>query len=199
MTAVARFMSVNDEPAPPRPPLVIVSGAPASGKTTLATTLARELRLPLLAKDELKEVLFDTLGAPDVETARRLAGPAYEVLWTILGRLLDAGVGAVVESNFYRGFSEAQLQPFVDRARAVLIHCHAPRDVLAQRYAERFQRGERHPAHFDGDQIERLLANLDAGSFGPLALDVPTRVVDTTADYIPSLPEILEFIHQHTN
>ncbi|MEO7074366.1 MAG: AAA family ATPase [Ktedonobacterales bacterium] len=45
-----------------RPLVVIVSGPPASGKTTLARTVAQEVRLPFFYKDGLKETLFDALG-----------------------------------------------------------------------------------------------------------------------------------------
>jgi uridine kinase len=38
-----------------RPRMIVVSGAPASGKTTLAREISVVARLPLLAKDELKE------------------------------------------------------------------------------------------------------------------------------------------------
>jgi len=41
----------------PKPPLVIVSGAPASGKTTLALLLAERLPLPLLSKDRLRQIV----------------------------------------------------------------------------------------------------------------------------------------------
>jgi predicted kinase len=44
--------------------LVYVSGAPGSGKTSLAVPLAAELGYPLLAKDRIKETLHDALGAP---------------------------------------------------------------------------------------------------------------------------------------
>ena len=46
-----------------RPTLVIVGGAAASGKTTLATSVARELGLPLLARDAFKEVLMTASAA----------------------------------------------------------------------------------------------------------------------------------------
>jgi predicted kinase len=51
---------------PPEPtPIVVVCGPPASGKTTLARAIADDLRLPLLSKDAVKEVLFDALGSGD--------------------------------------------------------------------------------------------------------------------------------------
>lgn len=39
-----------------KPALVIISGAPATGKSTLARRLADELGLFLLAKDDISEV-----------------------------------------------------------------------------------------------------------------------------------------------
>lgn len=41
--------------------VVLITGPPASGKTTLARNLAERLNLPVLAKDRIKETLFDAL------------------------------------------------------------------------------------------------------------------------------------------
>ena len=43
-------------------PLVVVSGLPVSGKSTVAAILNDALSLPLLDKDSILEALFDTLG-----------------------------------------------------------------------------------------------------------------------------------------
>ena len=45
--------------------LIVVSGAPATGKSTIAAALAAELRWPLLSLDPVKETLADVLGLAD--------------------------------------------------------------------------------------------------------------------------------------
>jgi len=65
--------------------LVLVTGPPASGKTSLAQPLARHLGLPLLGKDTIKEVLFDSLGTGDRAWSRRLGAASYAVLLELAG------------------------------------------------------------------------------------------------------------------
>ena len=183
-------------PNPPLIPLIIVTGAPGSGKSTLARRLAGDLRLPLLMKDELKEALYDVFGSPDPAASRQVAQGAYTVLWCVVGRLLNAGCGLVLESNFYVGFSEIALAPFVARASTVQLQCGGDPEVISQRYRERAERGERHPGHHDHAALPRLRDGLANGSFEPLALDIPTLRVDTTGatEYEPGYDEILRFI-----
>jgi predicted kinase len=176
------------------PTLIIRSGAPGSGKTTLARRLARDLRLPLLSKDELKEELADALGPPlDVAASMRLGVGAYAMLYLVARELLEAPTGVIVESNFRRGLSETELRPLLAWSDPGLIHCTAPPDVVQRRYAERHDRGERHPAHLDSDRAAALANDLSAGRFEPLDLPIPTLVVDTTDGWSPPYEEVRDF------
>ncbi len=86
----------------PTPPLVIVvNGLPATGKTTLARRLATDLHLPLLAKDVIKETLFETLGWSDRAWSRRLGAATMALLYKLLEEQLRAGRPCIVECNFY--------------------------------------------------------------------------------------------------
>ena len=58
------------------PTFVLVAGPPGSGKSSLAGPLARELGLPLLAKDEIKEALMGALGPPATVEKSRQQVPA---------------------------------------------------------------------------------------------------------------------------
>jgi adenylate kinase family enzyme len=53
---------------------VMVSGPPGSGKSTLARPIAEELRLPLIAKDAIKEALMDVLGYRRASTRAQPSG-----------------------------------------------------------------------------------------------------------------------------
>lgn len=41
------------------PLLVVIQGAPGSGKTTLVEKLRQDIGLPIIGKDDIKEMLFD--------------------------------------------------------------------------------------------------------------------------------------------
>ncbi len=177
-----------------RPTLVIVSGAPRSGKTTLAHRLASDLRLPLISKDELKEALADAIGVPpDVPASKRLGAAAYAMLYFVAQQLLEAPTGLIIESNFRRGVSEPELRPLLAWSAAGLIQCTAAPEVVLRRYSERHDQGDRHPAHLDTDRAAALADDLSAGRFEPLDLPIPTLVVDTTDGWRPPYEEVRDF------
>lgn len=121
--------------------LVYVSGAPGSGKTSLAVPLAAELGYALLTKDRIKETLHDALGAPEPDLAwsRRLGGAAMELLW----RLAADAPAVVIEANFrpYSKSERAKLSGLA--AHPVEVHCACPPDLAMQRYNARAT----HPVH----------------------------------------------------
>ena len=177
--------------------LVIVSGAPAAGKTTLGRRLADELGLVRFCKDEVREVIGDWLPPETHEDSRRLGGAAYALCVRLGGEALDRGAGVLVEAAFSRGSGEAIVAPLLGRARTVLVHLAAPMELTDRRFRERFARGERHPAHMD-----HLTVAHEGPLFGanwerwaaPLELPVPTLTVDTAGGYVEDLTEILGFI-----
>ena len=143
----------------PAPLLVLVTGPPAAGKSSIAAELARELGLPLLTKDGFKETLFDALGTGDRAWSRRLGQATFPLLYHAVARVLAAGCGAVLEGNFAPGIAERELEALPPH-RLVQVFCSAPADLLAERFVARA--AERHPGH-----VDHLLAPRDQGNLHP--------------------------------
>ena len=75
---------------------VIVSGPPASGKSTLAPQVASALGLPLIAKDTIKDALMSVLDVPDVEASRQVGRASVKAMLAVAAQ---SPIGAVIESK----------------------------------------------------------------------------------------------------
>ena len=160
-----------------RPTLVVVTGHPASGKSSAATHLGEQLGLVVFSKDAIKERLFDVLGTADREWSHKLGLASILVLQDQAEAVLAGGASVVIESPFDAELATTELRELLDRtgARCVRVVIQADPQVLAERYCERFGSGERHPGH----DVE-LLGPEDFGPFVPPDLPGPLIEVDAT-------------------
>lgn len=166
--------TVREDSPMEAPLLVVVSVMPASGKTTVARALSRRLLLPLIAKDDIKEQLYDALGPGDIAWSERLGAATYALIFAVARSILATGTGAIVEANFFRGQeSDFELLP---ECRVVQVHCEAPLVVLVDRYRGRV----RHPGHHDDQKVAELAARFESGAHAPLDLPGNLVRVDTT-------------------
>jgi predicted kinase len=167
---------------------VVVTGPLAAGKTTVARAIATRLRLALIAKDTIKEALFDGLGTGDLAWSQRLGAPTFLVMLALLEESMAAGASVVVEANFVRG-SEFATRLAALPARFVQVHCSAPLEVLLERYGKR----ERHPGHVDAERIDALREAVESGKHDPLDLPGETIRLDTSEQV--AIGDVLSHIH----
>ncbi len=166
----------------PAPLLVLVTGPPASGKTTIASELARLLDIPAIHKDAIKEQLAEDLPGASLEWSQRLGGAAYGQLYLVGRQLVEAGRSCLLEANFHPQLSRAGLLPLALRSNVVQVVCGGDPDTLMARYRQRHAAGGRHPVHLDADpaRLDQLAAAFRRDH--RLDLDGLTIVCDTTAE-----------------
>jgi predicted kinase len=178
--------------------LVIVTGHPATGKTTLARHLAGQLALPLLSKDALKETIFDTLGWGDRQRARQVGVAALALLYQLAEELLAAGCAPIVESNFRPDLDTARMRALQARRpfRPVQLRCVAAPEVMAERYLARIRAGQRHPGHCEPLDAEASAMLRALGPIAPLDIGGALRTVDTTVPAALDLDAITVWVRR---
>lgn len=164
--------------------LVVVSGLPCSGKTRLATALAARWPQPLLSKDTLKELLFDTLGHADRGWSKRISGAAYALMFLNAEQLTRCAISCILEGNFRIHEQRAHFDRLQTLgAEFVQVHCHAESAVLIERFRERTFSGHRHPGHVDEQSLAEIESELRSTEQAPLPLPGPVIDCDTSGDW----------------
>ncbi len=153
------------------PYLIVVTGLPASGKSTLARELAHLLPAPLIGKDMIKEPLLDVLGAADSERSRLLSTASFAVLFGVARELLACGLSLIVEGNFRPGEHERPLLAALPPGTAILqVLCRVQESERIERLQRRATDPRRHAGHRDATRS----AVADQGGF----LELPGRRIE---------------------
>lgn len=162
--------------------IVIITGLPASGKTTIGKELARRMSIPFVSKDDIKELMFDGLGWKDREWSKKLGLISYDLLYYFTEALLKANRPFVIESNFKPEFDNSKFAALKETCvfDAVQILCKADGEVLFERFKKRSESGQRHPGHVDTDNYDEFKKSLLSGHCEPLSLSGNVIEVDTT-------------------
>lgn len=186
----------------PTPVLIIVSGPPCAGKTTLARHLAARLGLALMTKDTIKETLFASLGWSDPAWSAKLSAASMQVLFRFAEAQIAAHRSCIIEANFDAHLAGPTLLDLRGRHpfRPIQLQLRTEASVLAERLRRRAHGRQRHPGHLDQDRFaaidritirERLdtieiggeLIELDTSDFGEVDFEaLLARIIQSSRD-----------------
>jgi predicted kinase len=157
--------------------LILFNGRPASGKTTLARRVCKNLDLKLICKDDVKEFLFEYLGAYNVAWSQMLGAKTSDFIIDLADGVLANGKSVAVESAFSAKFARPQVEQILKKypdLEVIEVYCFADPDLLRERFVKRVTSGERHPGH---DDLNRLTDT--SAEFEPINIGKQIKV-DTT-------------------
>ncbi len=162
--------------------LIIISGAPCTGKTTLAQKISTKFKLPLISKDDIKESLFDSLGIKDREWSKKLGIASYKILYQTLELLLQTNKTFIVENNFEPKFADQKFNTLKNKYNFEILQiiCETKGEILFERFKKRSESSERHPGHVDHLNYNEFKKTLLKEEYPALNIGSKVYKIDTT-------------------
>lgn len=135
--------------------LIVIQGAPGSGKTTLAENLSRRLSYPIVSKDTLKEALGESLTVTTVADSVLIGKAAIAAMYAATSIYLTSDRSCIIESAFVAEFADHDMKQLLQEtgAAALQLYCSLAEEERVRRFNARYASGSRHTVHVDALRI----------------------------------------------
>lgn len=128
--------------------LLLITGDLACGKSTFAKILSKRYDTNLFYKDNVKEVLGETIGFSNREENLKLSKAAVELMTLIFSEFAGLGKDLILEANFHTHELEKLHDIAAQNGYSVLtLVFRADIRLLHRRYLNRIANENRHPVH----------------------------------------------------
>lgn len=147
--------------------ILIITGAPATGKTSIMKLISDQSGVIAISKDEIKETLFDNFIDISLETSKKLGIASFHTVFLLLEKFAKKNISIIIEANFRPEFDEDLVNEIVKKynVNVMQILCEASSETILKRLQKRKESGERHEGHFDLGREEEFKELIDGGSF----------------------------------
>ena len=172
------------------PILLIVTGPPASGKSTLARQLVTQLTLPLISRDAIREQQFNDSGhiIGHAEVNQRFV--------MLINHTLARGTSLVCEAAFQNPLWQRIIAQIDTPHRIAIITCHVPAPMRIARMRQRMLADHlRSAVHADHEFLDAYRrGDIDPDGFVYINGDWPQLAVDCTDGYQPMVDDVVVWI-----
>ena len=118
----------------------------------MAEVMSKRLKLPVISKDTVKELLFDNVGFQSRAEKVKLGIASMEIMYYIASQLMKVGQPFILENNFEYS-SEHGMKNLLENYQysALTINLTGDYKVIYQRFLERESSPDRHRGHVVND------------------------------------------------
>ena len=170
--------------------LIIIEGYLASGKSTFARRLSKELQIPYLIKDTLKIALCDSIQITNREEGQRFSAVTFDAMIYVAERLMETNHPIIIEGNFVppgvkKVDESGVIKALINRYNCPHLTFKFTGDtrILYERYIERENSPERGDANRDFEEIpyevyNTYCQNLEGFNIGGEIIKIDTTDFD---------------------
>lgn len=169
----------------PKNVIIIISGAPATGKTTLGKKLSAKYNIPFISKDALKERIFDNLGWSDKAWSLKVSAASHRIMDYFIAEELKAGHSVIVESNFKQHIDSGRFHKFQTEfgCELVQIFCWAEGEVIFKRFMDRIGTTKRHAGQVEAISADEIRRGFIESGGRDTPLDIERTIELNTTDF----------------
>lgn len=127
---------------------ILISGLPASGKTSFAKALHERLNIPIISKDELKEIMFDAIGFRTREEKLTLGLASTNLAYYFVEKMMDLNFPFIIDNNFENS-SRQNIEELLIKHNynAITVMFNGDISKIYERFIERDKSPVRHRGH----------------------------------------------------
>jgi predicted kinase len=163
-----------------KPPFIVVSGLPGTGKSYLCHKLAERLHFIILESDRLRRVLFPVPRYDPTESSR-----LFQAIHILIERLLKRGIPLILDATNLSERYRERLYHIADHldVKLILVRVEASPDVVRERLKAR-QQDQQSKSDADWGVYQKMRSSVEKMWRNHYA-------VDTSRDITPVLDKII--------
>lgn len=152
--------------------IIIISGAPGAGKTTLAKMIAAAFDLPMFSKDTIKCLMADFIVGDGINYTQSLGRSSIEILRLMINELSKGSGAYIFESAFLKVYDDDFFKKLNLQKKDLLqLYCKVESSLAYSRIKGRLESEKRHSCHQDHLRLNEIKLAIERDDYDKLQIE----------------------------